>query len=356
MSNQPTAQPGPTGDRSDGIAEGPVGLGLIGCGNIGGEAHAPALMASPDTRLLAVCDADASRASRLGDFARAPVVTLETLETDPAIEAVVVATPTPTHASIAGRLLAAGKHVLVEKPLAGSLGEARRLLEEGEASRAVLMVGHVRRFDPRFRAAAEQLDHGAVGKVVYLRRAERQWLPLSEDAWMRMPDEGIVLDVGIHAADLVRWLLGEPQSVYATGHRLRPEANRSGRHDHVLVTFALPDGVTAVAELSWTHPRASGTQYQAFEVVGTAGTLRLGEADTPLVITGADAITIPRYSPLVSSTPEAFADQLAQFVRLIRGHDDPVQTPADAARSLALCEAIATALRTGAPVNVEAPP
>lgn len=331
----------------------PIGMALIGCGNIGVKGHAPAYAPARRVTLRAVCDIHTERAEALSASTGAPVATLEEVLDDESIEAVDVAVPTSRHAEVVGLALSAGKHVLVEKPITDDLSSAQQLIEDAIAADRVLMVGHVRRFDARFVAVAEELAKGVIGTPRFLRRAERQWLPFSTDAWSwSVPGGGVLLDVGVHVADLVRWFLGEPSSVYATARLIRSEAQETSLADHVFMTFGLEEDVTAVGETSWAHPGTFGTFYGSVEVVGTEGIINLRDTEGPLVIIGPDGVEYPRYGPLLSALPAAFTTQLDHFTSVVAEAGIPRQTAADAARSLQVCLAAATSVDTRTRVAV----
>jgi predicted dehydrogenase len=329
----------------------PIGMALIGCGNIGTLGHAPAYVSAVGVSLLAVSDLDPSRAENVSAITGAATRGLEEILADPAIEAVDVAVPTEEHERVSNLALSAGKHVLVEKPITTSLEAAHRLMVQAAQQNLTLMVGHVRRFDPRYLAIAEELAAGSVGTPRYMRRAERQWLPFSGDAWSWSgPGGGVLMDVGVHVADLVRWLLGEPTVVYATTRHIRPEAREWG--DHVFVTFGLGDSVTAVGEASWAHPQSFATFYGSLEIVGSDGILNLRDAEGPLLIIGPDGVEHPRFGPLLSTIPSAFSAQLEHFASVVAGEIEPHQTASDATRSLLACLAAAESIETGSPVSL----
>lgn len=332
----------------------PLGVALIGCGNIGAAAHTPAYLSVPGVDLVAVCDPVKARVQAVSETTGAPIATFEQILDDPAVMAVDVAVPTPVHAEVVEAALRAGKHVLIEKPIAVEVADGRRLVDLASRSGLVLMVGHVRRHDPRFRAVAAEVAAGSIGVPRYLRRAERQWLPFPAESWFWSgPGGGTLIDVGIHVVDLVRWLMGEPASVYATALRIRPEARLGSRPDHVFVTFGFEDGATAVGEASWAHPPSFATFYGALEVVGTEGVISLRDEESPLVISGPDGVEHPRLGPFLSTVPAAFSAQLAHFAAVVAGEEGQHQSASDAVASLALCLAAAESAETGRPVDRE---
>ena len=189
-----------------------IRAGLIGCGNIGAGAHAPAYAHVPDVCLVAVCDQVLERATAVAAETGADACQdyRQLLARDD-IDMVDLCVPTAQHAPLAIGALKAGKHVLCEKPMARSLTEADAMVAVAQQTGLKLMIGHVRRFDHRYTAIKAAIDAGDIGQPVYIRRAERQWLPFPADAWFWSTKlgGGVILDIGVHIADLLRWYFGQ---------------------------------------------------------------------------------------------------------------------------------------------------
>ncbi|QDZ15394.1 Gfo/Idh/MocA family protein [Humibacter ginsenosidimutans] len=188
-------------------------VAIVGPGYIG-AAHAAAWRATGiEVSHLISRRADAA----LADAPNARTVTdLAVALADPAVDIVTICTPTPTHRGFASAALRAGKHVLLEKPMALSVADAEAIAREAEASGLVLMVAHVVRFFPAYARVRAEVDGGAVGHPLHV-RAERMIAPPQTPWWY---DEnlsgGVVVDVGIHDLDQANLLLGEPVEVRAT--------------------------------------------------------------------------------------------------------------------------------------------
>lgn len=178
---------------------------------------------------------------------------------DPGVNAVVIATPTITHHTLAAAALRAGKHVLVEKPIATRLAEAEELCELAEAGGRVLMVGHVFLYNAAVRRIKEYLDQGKLGQVFYIAMTRTNLGPIRMDvnaAW----------DLAAHDVSIVNyWLEGVPTHVAAHGGSwINP-----GIEDAAFANLWYGDGVMAHLHVSWLNPR----KVRDITIVGEKGML-----------------------------------------------------------------------------------
>jgi len=220
-------------------------VGVVGLGYWGPNlARNFAQMAEAELRWC--CDADEQRRARLaGQFPDARVTErLDDLLEDDALEAVVVATPVPSHHALAKRALEAGKHVFVEKPLAWTTAEARELEALAAERRRTLMVGHLLRFHPGVVKLRELIDAGELGDVLYV-YGNRQNLGVIRE------DENALWSLGVHDISVVLYLLGgRPVEVSARGEcYLQP-----GVEDIVFGYLRLAGGQVGHLHLSWLDP------------------------------------------------------------------------------------------------------
>lgn len=192
--------------------EGPVRLGVIGCGRVVQISHLRSLASLDDVRVVALAEPDESRrseAARRVPGARAhgewePVID------DPGVEAVLIAAPPALHAEIAVAAFAAGKHVYLEKPIAPGLDDATRILHAWRASGRVGMIGHNLRCHPLYLLARNRIEQGRVGTPIMVRTAFTAALR-DVPEWKRdlAGGGGVVLDLTTHHVDLCRFLLGD---------------------------------------------------------------------------------------------------------------------------------------------------
>nr|CAE22470.1 putative dehydrogenase [Streptoalloteichus tenebrarius]CAH18557.1 putative hexose-3''-dehydrogenase, TobD2 [Streptoalloteichus tenebrarius] len=237
-----------------------------------GGVHAEVFAEHPRARLAAVCDLDRGAARELaGRFAVETVTDdLDSVLSDDRIGLVVVTTPNALHAEQAARALRAGRHVLVEKPLALTSDEIRGLLRLADERGLVLAHGSNFVHSPKFRRVRELVaDADAFGRPHLARVVVRNGGP--DSGWCLDPalaGGGVLLDLGCHAVEICRWLLGgaEVRAVTARSQRVRPRAGRVEDQATLLLEFA--DGALGQCDVSWACP---GGEEITTEVLGTSG-------------------------------------------------------------------------------------
>src|SRR5690606_8109645 len=194
----------------------PLNVALIGYGLAGQVFHAPLLQATPGLRLHSIVSSRAGEIRASHPQVRVCAQASEVLA-DPAIDLVVVATPNDTHAPLAQAALRAGKHVVVDKPFALDLDQARAVAAEARDCGRVLSVFHNRRWDADFLTLRGLLASGALGEVAELHSHFDRFRPQVPDRWRDRegPGAGLWYDLGPHLADQALQLFGPPLAVYA---------------------------------------------------------------------------------------------------------------------------------------------
>src|SRR5690606_2271908 len=200
-------------------AAGKLGVGIIGAGWFG-ERHAEAMAALDDVRLVAASRTDAAA---LADFTARyggrGYTDYTDLLADPAVDAVVIATPHHLHTAPVKAAARAGKHMLLEKPMAPTLAECDRIIEVAAEAGVTLMLGHTSQFAPAYRLAKEMLDAGEVGEIVLgISTMSKYWFEPNRRAWHldRQTGGGMLLSAGMHCLDRLTWLVGSPVTGVAT--------------------------------------------------------------------------------------------------------------------------------------------
>src|SRR3712207_2813965 len=186
-----------------------IRVGLIGAGRIG-RLHAATLASGiPDAELVAIADASADAARTTAEANRVERWTTdpEDLIADPTHAAVVIASPTDTHASLIAAAAAAGKDIFCEKPIALDLEATDAALAAVTAAGVRLQIGFQRRYDAGYRAAKELIDGGGLGRIEAIRDAMRD--PAPPPRGYVETSGGLYRDMTIHNFDCVRWLMGE---------------------------------------------------------------------------------------------------------------------------------------------------
>jgi predicted dehydrogenase len=226
-------------------------VAILGAGFMGGT-HARAFHAHPQASVATIYAHSDRRAGPLADEVGAAWTDdLARAVTDPGIDAVSICLPTPDHRFAAEVALDAGKHVLLEKPIALTEEDADALVARAAATDRVVMIGHVLRFWPGYVAVANLADSGQLGELRSAVAARRQPFP----AWTTLLTNsemtgGAVVDMLVHDFDLLNWLFGLPATVTARGQR-NP---RSGGWDQVQVLLGYGDGRSAVVDGGMTMP------------------------------------------------------------------------------------------------------
>lgn len=337
-----------------------IRIGLIGCGNIGARAHAPAYAHLPEATLVAVCDVNITRAHEVARATGAtPYLDYHQLLAREDIDAVDICLPTYLHAQVSIEALSQGKHVLCEKPMAVTLDEADAMITAARKAGRVLMIGHVRRFDPRYVAIKQALEKGNIGQLVHIRRGERQYLPFTGEAWYWHPRAGggIFLDIGVHVTDLFRWyFMAEPEEVFAIGRQIRPEARQADGFDHAVFMVTFPGGRIGQGEISWAYPPHFGqSQYGLLELIGTQGRLVYSDREAAPMIRhdATEGLHLPSYFRFMSTLEEAFVAEIRHFIAVVRGETSPLITPEDARAALALAIAAEISAREGRPIALK---
>jgi len=193
-----------------------LNVALVGYGYVGKTFHAPLITATPGFALHTVVSTDAAKVA--ADLPDARVVDdLETALADPAIDLVVIATPNALHAPQAIAALKAGKHVVVDKPFALDLAQARAMTDAAKAAGKLLTVFHNRRWDSDFLTVKRLIADGTLGEVVQYESHFDRFRPQVRDRWRERagPGAGAWMDLGPHLLDQTLVLFGEPLAVSA---------------------------------------------------------------------------------------------------------------------------------------------
>jgi len=235
----------------------PLRIAVVGLGYWGPNL-ARNFAALPGCELAWCCDPSADALDRIaGRFPQARLTgDLDEVLADPSLDAVVLATPVPDHAESAVRVLQAGKHCFVEKPLAQSLADAERVVAAAEAAGRVLMVGHLLEYHPGVQRLKQLVDSGELGDRIYYIYGNR--LNLGK----LRADENALWSLGAHDVSVVLYLADEePWEVAAHGESYVQD----GVEDVVFCFLRFPSGVSAHLHLSWLDPHKE----RRFTVVGS---------------------------------------------------------------------------------------
>lgn len=302
-------------------------LALLGAGRIG-KVHARAIAEDKRAKLVAVADAFPEAANAIAAASGAAVKTIDEIEADKDIDAVIVCTPTNTHADLIERFAKAGKAIFCEKPIDLDVNRARACLETVRKVGGKVMLGFNRRFDPHFQAVRREIDKGSIGKVEMVTITSRD--PGAPPADYIKVSGGIFRDMTIHDFDMARYLLGEEiDTVMASASVLvDPKIGELGDYDSASLILTTKSGRQAMISNS---RRASYGYDQRIEVHGSLGAVSAeNQRPVSIEIATKDGYTRPplhdffmtRYTAAYAAEISAFIDSLEKGTPLSPSAED----------------------------------
>lgn len=338
-----------------------IRVGLVGVGFMG-KTHADIHLKNPRAQFVAFCDSDPKKAAgdwsggggNLGDaFGKSfdprslkSHATPEELFADPNVDLVDICLPTYLHAQYVLKALAAGKHVLCEKPLSTDLKEAAAVVQAAKKAKGSLMVAQCMRFWPEWewlKEAVVMKRYGKVHSAVFRRFASTPTWTVNH--WILQPklSGSALFDLHIHDSDYIRFLFGEPKAVFSIGNGGKAT---QGGIDHVVTSYLYKNKSLLVsAEGGWNADPSYGftMRYTVVFEKATAD-FDLGRTGKVLLLNLAGAKEAEVVKVRAST---GWADEIAYFLECIeKGQAPKVTTPGDAAKSVALCHAELKSIRT----------
>lgn len=312
-----------------------VRIAVVGAG-FWGVNHLRVLNEISGVELVGVCDIDFDKASRAAKrFALKQYFTdvdemLEKTEPD----AVSLCTPSTTHAQLALKVLEKGCDVLIEKPMASTVSEAKQIIDKMVDEHRCVMVGFIERFNPAVQLAKKIIEDGEIGNVLlFYGRRIGSWPE-------RIGDTGVVKDTAIHDIDLVAWIFkGLPESVYAVCGRVR-----HSYEDHAQIFLSYGEGRSALLEANWLTPRKK----REMHITGEKGVVSVRFIEQEVVLEKAEQLIIPnlKYS-------EPLKNELQHFVNCVERKTEPIANAYDGLRATLVAECILESARKKSPINLE---
>ncbi|MGN7797787.1 inositol 2-dehydrogenase [Leifsonia sp. 22587] len=330
----------------------PIRFGLIGTGRIG-QVHARSIAENPRTALSRVADPFVEGArSVAARFGGTPTDSADELLAAGDLDAVLIASPTPTHVPLISAALDAGLPVLCEKPIDLDLAAVDALRGRVAASPVPVAIGFNRRFDPAFADVRARVRAGEIGELEQLTITSRD--PAAPPADYVGVSGGIFRDMTIHDFDMARFFLPDIVEVQASGSTLFDEgARQHGDFDTAVVVLRSRSG----ALVTIVNSRHSAVGYdQRMEAFGSRGMLNVANAPTSLVSvsTAAAVEARPPYQDFfLDRYREAYAAELEAFVSTVRGEPSESPTFEDGRAALVLAEAAQRSAETGRSVPVD---
>lgn len=325
-------------------------FGILGAGRIG-QVHAEAIAKTPGAELRALAEPVAEAARKVADKYGCDIRTIEQIETADDINAVIICTPTDTHADLIERFARAGKAIFCEKPVDLSLTRVRQCLQTVADTDTFLMVGFQRRFEPDFKLLKQAIIDGKIGEVEMISLVSRDPGPPPYDYIARCG--GIFRDMTIHDFDVARWLLGEEvETVQAAASVLiDPKIGELGDFDSVNVILRTASGRQCTISNS---RRATYGYDQRIEVHGSKGAVSAqNHAEARIEFAGPEGYTRPpNLHFFITRYAGAYAAEIAAFVAALEAGDPPPVSGQDGLMALAIADAAVTSVTENRTVAV----
>lgn len=335
------------------------GFAVIGSG-LWGSLHARVYAESSRARLAAVCDLDETRASELGSkFSAEPYTGLPKMLARDDIDAVSIVTPDFAHTEIALAAIAAGKHVLIEKPLATNSADCRRIIDAAEVAGVKLMVDFHNRWSPPFCSAKNAIDEGEIGSVrlITYRLNDTIFVPTTMLSWAA--NSTVQWFIGTHSLDTVTWLINDKvEHVYAVSRSVVLRGRGIDTPDFYAVTLEFANGAVATIENCWILPESLPNIFDLkCEIVGSEGAF---------FVDGSSQRMLEKYSGGKGSYPDVLvmpevrgkqmgfaAESIRHFIDCVVDDTEPDVTGEDGLRATELIEAIELSVASGQRVTLE---
>lgn len=306
-------------------------VGIVGCGGIA-RAHAEGYRTTGKAELSAFFDTDGRRAEAFAEtYGGKAFTSIEEMMDRQHIDVVSICTPPSSHEEAACLAMRNRIDVCCEKPLAHTAAAARTMCRCADRTDALLVTAFKFRFFANVMWAKELIDGGHLGGVVFARNIFAGRIDMSE-RWFSKKEisgGGVMIDNGVHAIDLMRYLFGEVEGVFAVARNIGTPLDVE---DTCRLLLNMSTGTWASVDLSWI----AGQSRNILEIHGTKGLLELwwdGASFTP--IEGEQILFVPPDDPILA---DPFAAQLDWFIACVRGEKRPRATAEDGLRALEIVE------------------
>ncbi len=327
-------------------------IGVIGLGWFG-EIHCDTIVGIPNLELAALCTRTPDRLAELAQKFHVGKTYRDYREmiADPEIDAVSIVTMWDQHTEPAIAALDAGKHVFLEKPMASTVADCQKIIAAAKRSKGILQIGHICRFNPRYRMAKQAIDAGRIGKIVAM--SSRRNIPA---AWTPeiLNKIGPIVGDAIHDTDLMLWFTGDRiVSTYAQTVDVR-----GLKHPDIGQTmYRFAGGASATLETVWCMPEKTPFDIdERMSIIGTEGIIHIQDTFPNLGIVSSDKLHSPdtTYWPSFDGVRGgALRDEFAYFAGCaLTGTTPAIGRPEDAAAALEATLAAEESARTGNVIRI----
>ncbi|WP_425144777.1 inositol 2-dehydrogenase [Deinococcus sp.] len=328
----------------------PIRFAILGAGRMGAE-HGLALVSLPDVQVVAVADPIEDAALRLAQLTRAARTYADPHDAihDPQVQAVIIVTPTGTHAALIEAAANAGKAIFCEKPVATDLAETERVMKIVQERGVPFQIGFNRRYDAAYLQAKERILAGEVGQIEQFSATGRD--PAPPPLEYLKGSGGVFLDQSIHDLDAARFLVGEVREVIAVGTvKVDRAIGEIGDVDTTSVILMFENGAQGVVQNS---RRAVYGYDVRTEVFGSGGKLVMDATPRTALMRYGENVSMDHFYFFMDRFKDAYRAEIAAFVRALSEGRPPTPGPHDALESLRLALACTRSLKEGRAVRVQ---
>lgn len=327
-------------------------VGIVGAGGIAQLIHLPIIKKLEDAEVVAIADVDLAKAASVAEkfkiphFFRDP----ERLLSREDVDVIHVLTPTNSHMAMTLAALSAGKHVLVEKPIARKAEEAHRMVKAAKDADRFLMAAMDLRFRPDIDTLRKFVSGGELGRICtvrarYLKRKEK-W---TRSPWLnnsRISGGGVLMDLGIQMLDLALWILGNPAVKRVSAHSTRERLNFRVE-DTMIAYYTLQGDMSLYMNVTWAYMSDESDIQLVFS--GAKGTALLNPLKITKEVQGSLVNVAPIGKPMKPQDlyRKAFENEITHFYQCIRNGEQPIASGVEAAELMDVIEATYRAAAEG---------
>ena len=323
-------------------------IGVIGTGSMG-KNHARVCSELEQIELIGIADANSETAKNVASkLDTKPFFDYKELLKE--VDAVIIATPTITHYDIAMDFLDAGKHVLVEKPICNSVEKAQILTKKAEETGLVLAVGHIERHNPAVKFIKDAMQNKKFGKLITITSKRVSNFP------GRIKDVGVIFDFGVHDIDVMRYLAGNVESVYARAGKFNENI---AHEDHANIMLNFENNICGIVEVNWLTPTkirklflTCSKNYVEADYMNQTVTM---SSSSFKQIDEMDLYRVPieyNTNQIALEKREPLKNEIEDFINAIKQNKQPLATGEDGLMALKIVEAATKSYKIGEEVKI----
>ena len=323
-------------------------IGVIGIGSMG-KNHARVCSELGNVQLVGICDTEQKIAEKIAKKFGVKAF-CDYREMFSEIDAAIVSTPTVTHYKIAMDLLQNGKHVLVEKPICAKIDEAKELVRKAEQQRLVLAVGHIERHNPAATFVKDMLIEKKFGELITLSSKRVSNFP------GRIKDIGVMMDLGVHDIDIMRYLAGEVKSVYAKAGKFNKNI---AYEDYANIILNFENDICGIIEVNWLTPMkirkmflTCSENFVEMDYIEQSVTI---SSSSFKEINEMDLYHVPieyNVNKVALEKREPLKNEIEDFVNAVEADRKPLATGEDGLMALKIAEAATKSYKKGEEVKI----